>query len=69
MANRNVDIELTHFDMTDADDRAIINFFYGEQESDINRSIKQEKTPLKPKDNELTDDVSDDEDSGQDESL
>lgn len=69
LANRNVDIEQTHFDMTDADDRAIINFFYGEQESDINRSIKQEKTPIKPKDNELTDDVSDDKDSGQDESL
>lgn len=27
LANRNVDIEQTHFDMTDADDRAIINFF------------------------------------------
>jgi len=71
LANRYVDIEQTHFDMTDADDRAIIDFFYGEQESDldVDRSIKQEKTPMKPEDNELTDDAPDNEDNRKDDSL
>lgn len=71
LANRNVDIEQTHFNMTDADDRAIIDFFYGNQESDqdVNRPIKQEKTPTKPEDNELTDDDLGDEDDGQGDSL
>ncbi|MFD1414225.1 anti-sigma-I factor RsgI family protein [Oceanobacillus jeddahense] len=71
LANRNVDIEQVQFNMTDSDDRAIIDFFYDEEESDSDagRSIEQEKIPMKLEDNVLIDDVAEDEEDQQDESI
>ncbi|MFD1065777.1 anti-sigma factor domain-containing protein [Oceanobacillus locisalsi] len=54
LANHHVEIEQTFLDITDADNRAIIDFFYGEEasDSDTNRSIEQEKMPMKLQDTE-----------------
>ncbi|WP_080874038.1 anti-sigma-I factor RsgI family protein [Oceanobacillus timonensis] len=54
LENHSVDIEQTHLEITDPDDRAIIDSFYGEEasDSDAGRSIEPEKKPVEMEDNE-----------------
>ncbi|WP_152654923.1 anti-sigma factor domain-containing protein [Oceanobacillus sp. CFH 90083] len=59
LVNHNIEIEQVNFQMTDSDDHAIIEFFYGKRESDINvdRSIEHEKIPMDPGDSQYMGDI------------